>query len=79
MILVAYHYLIGSKPGSNLENADGLSRLHLTEAPGHVPMSADVVLVMNHIESITVKASQIKSWTERDPILSKIKKYCMTA
>ena len=48
MILVACHYLIGSKPGSNLENADGLSRLHLTEAPGHVPMSADVVLVMNH-------------------------------
>ena len=64
MILVTYHYSIGYKPGSNHGNADGLSRLPLPEAAGHVPMPADVVLVMNQIESTMVKLSQIKLWTE---------------
>ena len=49
MMLGAYHYLIGYKPGSNHENADELSRLPLPEALGYVPMPADDVLVTNQI------------------------------
>ena len=79
MILGAYHYSIGNKPGSNHGNADGLSRFPLPEAPGYVSMPANVLLLMNQIDSTTIKASQIKSLTEQDPTLSKVKKYCMTA
>ena len=41
-------------------------------------MPADVVLVLIQIDSTTAKANHIKSRTERDPTLSKVKKYCMT-
>ena len=79
MILGSYHCWISYKTGSYHGNAYGFSRLPLSEAPGRVPMLADVVLVLNQIESTTVEASQIESCTERDPTLSKMKKYCMTA
>ena len=61
MKLGAYHYSIGYKPYRNHENADELSRLHFSEEVGHVPMPADVLLVLNQIESTTVKSNQIKS------------------
>ena len=35
--------------------------------------------VLSQITSTTVKAAQIKSWTEKDPTLAKVKKYCMSA
>ena len=77
MTLAAYHYSIGYKPGQHHENADGLSRLPLQEAPGTVPMPEDVVQVLCQIESTTIKAAQIRSWTDRDPTLAKVKRYCM--
>ena len=79
MTLGAYHYSIGYKPGRNHGNADKLSRLHLSEEAEHVPMPADVVLVLNQIELTSVKAFQMKSWTEQDPTLSKVKWHYMTA
>ena len=67
MTLTAYHYSIGYKPGMKHGNADKLSRLPLPEAPGHVPIPADVEFVLNQIESTTLKASQIKLSMEQDP------------
>ena len=66
MIFGAHHYTIGYKLSSNDGNAEWLIRMPLPEAPGHVTMPANVVLVMNQIKSIMVKAIQIKSWTEQD-------------
>ncbi len=55
------------------------ARLPLPETLGAAPVPADVVLVLGQIESTTVKAAQIKSWTERDPALAIVKKFCMTS
>ena len=79
MTLGAYQYSIGYKPGQHHENADALSRLPLPEAPGSVPVPADVVQVLSQIEATAIKSAHIKSWTERDTTLAVVKKYCLTS
>ena len=53
-------------------NADAMS-LPLKAPDNSVPYPGDVVLLMDHFATqTTVSANQIKSWTQRDPILSKV-------
>lgn len=54
-------------------NTDALSRLSLldTTATSYVP--PDVVFSLEWLAETPIKANQIKQWTERDPVLSKIK------
>ena len=70
----AYDYNISYKPGKDQTNADLLSRLPLPEAPRGVPVPADTILLMDYLQASPITASQIKTWTDRDPVLSKLRK-----
>ena len=74
LILGAYDYTISYKPGSKHANADSLSRLPLPKAPAEVPTPEEVVLLMETIQNSPVNAAQIRQWTDRDPLLSKVRK-----
>ena len=63
------------KPGTQQAHADACSRLPLPETPSSVPIPGDTILLINHLNSIPVKASQIALWTQRDPVLSTVTKY----
>ena len=74
LTLGAYEYNIQYRPGSKMGNADALSRLPLPDHPTdtEIPTLGDVTQVLNHISDTLVTASQIKAWTEKDPVLSRV-------
>ena len=74
LALGTYDYNISYKPGKDQTNADLLSRLPLPEAPREVPVPADTILLMDYLQASPTTASQIKTWTDRDPVLSKLRK-----
>ena len=63
------HYDICYKPGKDQVSADLLSRLPLPEAPKEVLVPADMILLMEYLQDSPTTAAQIKSWTDRDPLL----------
>ena len=78
LILGAYDYHIVYKPGPDHSNADMLSRLPLPDAPSNIPVPGETILLMDMLNSIPVTSTQIKSWTDRDPILSKVRTMVLT-
>ena len=78
LTLSAYQYSILYKPGETHSNADGLSRLPLPEAPPNIPQPGDTILVMETLEATPARAQNIKQWTDRDPILSQVRKLVLT-
>ena len=75
LTLAAFEYTLEFRTTSQHSNADALSRLPLLEAPADVPTSAELVLLIQHLEETTVTASQIRHWTLHDPVLSKVSRY----
>ena len=73
LTLSAYNYSIAYKPGSNHSNADLLSRLPLSESVSNVPLPGETVLLMQTLQGSPVTAAQIKAWTDKDPILSRVR------
>ena len=73
LILGAYDYTIQYKPGTDHANADLLSRLPLPDPPKKIPKPAEMVLLMETLDSSPVTARQVKTWTDRDPLLSKVR------
>lgn len=73
LTLSAYDYTIMYKPGTEHANADLLSRLPLPEPPHTTPLPGEVVLLMETLQASTVTADQIRRWTDKDPLLSKIR------
>ena len=78
LTLSAYQYSILYKPGDTHSNADGLSRLPLPESPSNPPPPGDTILMMETLETTPVRAQNIKQWTDKDPILSQVRKLVMT-
>ena len=74
LTLGAYEYGIEYKPGSNHANADILSRLPLPEAPEEVPLPPEIVLMLEFLNSTPVTANQVKHLTDRDPLLSQVRR-----
>ena len=74
LTLSEYEYVIKHRPGSQMGNADALSRLPLPDCPldSDVPPLGDVKMVMNHLTNTVVTDSDIKAWTEKDPVLSRV-------
>lgn len=73
LLLSGYDYAISYKPGTQHSNADSLSRLPLPESPVSVPLPPETIHLMEQLDSSPVTSSQIKQWTEKDPLLSKVK------
>ena len=77
ILLGGYHYTIECKPGPSNANADTFSRLPLAIHPQEVPVSPEVVHLMERLEITPASASQVCMQTARDPLLSKVKRYIM--
>lgn len=78
LALGAYDYTIQYKEGKNNSNADALSRLPLPTTIRHVPRPAEVVHLMEHLDTTPLSSQQIRLWTNQDPILSKVKDWVLS-
>ena len=67
----------GSPYGTKMSNADGLSRLPLPESPTSVPSPEDHVFLLKLLDHTPVTAAKIKAWTDKDPVLSRIRKFTL--
>ena len=77
MTLLGYAYELVYRTGSQNGNADSLSRLPLPEMPQTTAIPGNVINLLQHINNTPTNAIKIKQWTERDPLLSRIKKYVL--
>ena len=75
LTLSAYDYTIAYKPGEQNSNADLLSRLPLPETVSEVPLPGEMVLLMETLQTAPVTAKEIKQWTYRDPVLSRVRNF----
>ena len=73
LTLSAYNYSIAYKPGANHSNADLLRRHPLSESVSNVPLPGETVLLMETLQGSPVTAAQLKAWTDKDPILSRVR------
>ena len=69
----AYDYIIEYKSGQQHSNADMLSRLPLPDNPAEVPIPGETILVFDMLNSLPVTAEHVKQWTNRDPVLSRVR------
>ena len=73
LTLGMYEYHLMYKAGSAHGNADALSRLPLPgSAPTSTPLPAETVLLFEELQGCPVTAKQIRIWTSRDPVLSRV-------
>ena len=73
LFLSSYQYVIQYRPGHKIANADAFSRLPIADK--HFNFNFDVGEVnflLNHLSEAIITASQIKHWTSKDPILSRV-------
>ena len=68
----AYNYTIRYKQGKTNANADALSRLPLAR---EVPQPAEVVHLMECLDTTPLSSTQIKTWTDADLTLSKVRRW----
>ena len=73
LILGAYSYIIQYRKGCENGNVDALSRLPLPISRNEPPKPADVVRLMEYLDSTPITSSQIRVLTDQDPTLSKVK------
>ncbi len=75
--LSAYQYRIVYRAGKENANADALSRLPLPDTPASTPLPPETVFLLERLNDSPVSAKQIKIWTERDKVLSKVKRFVL--
>ena len=73
LTLGAYDYTIEYKPGPEHANADSLSRLPLPESTSATPQPAELIFLMDTLSNTPIHASQVRQWTDRDPLLSQVR------
>ena len=72
--LAAYKYTIRNKPGSKMAHVDGLSHLPLPHKPSSALVPGDLILQTNHFSECIITANHIKTWTNKDPILFRVRR-----
>nr|XP_061834657.1 uncharacterized protein K02A2.6-like [Nerophis lumbriciformis] len=77
LLLAAYEYTLEYKEGSKHGNADALSRLPLPVMPSSTPREEEVTMLMEHMNGTPLQAKQIRDWTRRDPILSRVQQWLL--
>ena len=70
--LAMYQYTLQFRPTAQHANADALSRLPLPEKPTSVPLPGELVLLIDHLAEAPITAVQLKTWTAKDKLLSKV-------
>ena len=78
LTLASYEYTIKYKSGPANTNADALSRLPLPNTSiSEVPIPSELVLLMEHTSTGPLSAAQVKTMTQRDPVLSRVYSYLL--
>ena len=75
LTLSAYNYTVQYVPGKDNANADVFSRLPLSVQPKEVPMPQELVYLLEGLEISPVTVNQIRTWTDRDPVLAKVRRF----
>ena len=78
MAFFNYQYHLQYKCGESCGNADGLSRLPIPNPESVVPIPEEFVLAVRLLNEPSVSASMIARWTDKDPILSKVRRFVQT-
>ena len=73
LTLGAYQYSIKFQKGTENSTTDAVSRLPLPETRSEPPKPAEVVYLMEYLDTSPVTSNQIWRWTEKDPVLAKVK------
>ena len=74
LTLSMYEYTLKFKPTTQHAIADTLSRLPLPENVTP-PLSPETILLLEFLNKSPVTRDQIRIWTRRDPLLSKVTEY----
>lgn len=74
LMLSAYNYEIRYKPGAEHANADGLSRLPVSNQMLAVPLPGDVLQLFQTLQCTPIRAEQIRRWTDTDPVLARVRR-----
>ena len=77
LTLSAYSYSIRYKAGTTLSNADALSRLPRPVTTTGVRVPEDLVQLIDHLSTTSVKAENVKEWTTKDPLLSQVRRHTL--
>ena len=78
LLLSAYQYQWEFRKGSQLSNADALSRSPLEERPSAVPLCPDTIQLITVLEQGLVTVEKVKQFTARDPVLSQVLRFCLS-
>jgi hypothetical protein len=76
--LSAFNYQLVHKPGKEISNADGLSRLPMSNMPEKASVPGEIILAMDIVNSSPVSCDKVRCWTDKDPVLSKVKELVRT-
>ncbi len=71
--LEKYLYSICYKQGKLIGNANALSRLPKSIKTSSDCVPGDFVHLVMHLSTTTIDANRIKAWTDKDPLLSKVR------
>ena len=78
LTLASFEYSIVCRSTSQHANADALSRLPLPDTPVETPLSGELVLMVERLQTAPISATQIAQWTRRDPCLSRVLQHIRT-
>ena len=77
LLLSAYSYHIQYRQGKANANADALSRLPLPSSNVSTPQPVELIHLMEHLSTTPLSIVQIKTWTDNDPILSRVRQWVL--
>ena len=75
LVLSSYEYTLSFRRTGAHANADALSRLPLPEEPAKTTVVPELVLLAEHLDESPITAADIRTWTSRDPKLSRVLQY----
>ena len=75
LLLAAYEYKIVFRKTEQHSNADAMSRLPLPVMPDHVPVPAELVMMIEGLEEAPLSAEQIAELTKRDACMGKVLRF----
>ena len=77
LLLANYRYHLRYRPGPQIANADGLSRLPINAGLTSVPVPEETILALSTLanSNTPVTAKLVAQWVAKDPILALVAKY----